>query len=614
MKRKSTISIVLVIALLASMLVCMFTVNAVAGSSGETVYVRTTGSGTPNCYMWKGGGGAGNQNAAWPGIAMTPVETNVYSYTLDNAYEKVIFNGSFGQTDDLDYPGDGMIYDMSTNKWSQYGGSTAAPVISFSKKDGSSFKSDTVNVTVTVGGADSASYSIDGGSAVQFSGSANVTLGAGVAVGGTTTLSVTATNENGTSTQSITLTKKESAVVGGGDGSTSPALDGYYGTNPNGQVGVKKTISVDGDKSDWDSSMLIAQGTANDDPRVYRENSMYEIPIDDYALYAAWDNDNLYLMWEMANVQDIVAPNDNFPLTQGNLWIYNYPVFLYMYTGQGNLTDGTTAAGTLWDTGTTLDTYTDTVVAFSTNGSNGPFIYTADDNGKLDPDNIVNKNTGISLKWGNGKTLSGKLMGIDGAYGKYNNRTPGDILDEGSAWVDFYEKGHKASLDSFYEMSIPLSSLNISSSDIEKNGIGVLKVSTYGMSGMDCLPYDLSMSDNADLPYSKQEPNSHEKEDEDHITVPFARIGKLLSSDPTPTPPPTSEPVPTSSETQPVSKLGDVDGDGQLSVSDATLIQKYKAGFAVSINIEVADVDKDGQITVTDATLIQKVKAGIETL
>ncbi len=614
MKRKSTISIVLVISLLASMLVCMFTVNAVAGSSGETVYVRTTGSGTPNCYMWKGGGGAGNQNAAWPGIAMTPVETNVYSYTLDNAYEKVIFNGSFGQTDDLDYPGDGMIYDMSTNKWSQYGGSTAAPVISFSKKDGSSFKSDTVNVTVTVGGADSASYSIDGGSAVQFSGSANVTLGAGVAVGSTTTLSVTATNENGTSTQSITLTKKESAVVGGGDGSTSPALDGYYGTNPNGQVGVKKTISVDGDKSDWDSSMLIAQGTANDDPRVYRENSMYEIPIDDYALYAAWDNDNLYLMWEMANVQDIVAPNDNFPLTQGNLWIYNYPVFLYMYTGQGNLTDGTTAAGTLWDTGTTLDTYTDTVVAFSTNGSNGPFIYTADDNGKLDPDNIVNKNTGISLKWGNGKTLSGKLMGIDGAYGKYNNRTPGDILDEGSAWVDFYEKGHKASLDSFYEMSIPLSSLNISSSDIEKNGIGVLKVSTYGMSGMDCLPYDLSMSDNADLPYSKQEPNSHEKEDEDHITVPFARIGKLLSSDPTPTPPPTSEPVPTSSETQPVSKLGDVDGDGQLSVSDATLIQKYKAGFAVSINIEVADVDKDGQITVTDATLIQKVKAGIETL
>ncbi len=614
MKSKSTISIVLVISLLASMLVCMFTVNAVAGSSGETVYVRTTGSGTPNCYMWKGGGGAGNENSSWPGIAMTPVETNVYSYTLDDAYEKVIFNGSFGQTDDLDYPGDGMIYDMSTNKWSQYGGSTAAPVISFSKKDGSSFKSDTVNVTVTVGGADSASYSIDGGSAVQFSGSANVTLGAGVAVGSTTTLSVTATNENGTSTQSITLTKKESAVVGGGDGSTSPALDGYYGTNPNGQVGVKKTISVDGDKSDWDSSMLIAQGTANDDPRVYRENSMYEIPIDDYALYAAWDNDNLYLMWEMANVQDMVAPNDDFPLTQGNLWIYNYPVFLYMYTGQGNLTDGTTATGTLWDTGTTLDTYTDTVVAFSTNGSNGPFIYTADDNGKLDPENIVNKNTGISLKWGNGKTLSGKLMGIDGAYGKYNNRTPGDILDESSAWVDFYEKGHKASLDSFYEMSIPLSSLNISSSDIEKNGIGVLKVSTYGMSGMDCLPYDLSMSDNANLPYSKQEPNSHEKEDEDHITVPFARIGKLLSSDPIPTPPPTSESVPTSSETQPVSKLGDVDGDGQLSVSDATLIQKYKAGFAVSINIEVADVDKDGQITVTDATLIQKVKAGIETL
>lgn len=79
------------------------------------------------------------------------------------------------------------------------------------------------------------------------------------------------------------------------------------------------TTSIDGDKSDWDSSMLIAQGTANDDPRVYRPGSMYEIAMDDYALYAAWDNDNLYLMWEMANVQDIVAPNDDFPLSQGNL-------------------------------------------------------------------------------------------------------------------------------------------------------------------------------------------------------------------------------------------------------------------------------------------------------
>ena len=50
-------------------------------------------------------------------------------------------------------------------------------------------------------------------------------------------------------------------------------LASYYSTNSAG-FGKNKTISVDGDLSDWDSSMLIAQGTANDDPRVYRPNSM----------------------------------------------------------------------------------------------------------------------------------------------------------------------------------------------------------------------------------------------------------------------------------------------------------------------------------------------------
>lgn len=53
-------------------------------------------------------------------------------------------------------------------------------------------------------------------------------------------------------------------------------------------------------------------------------------------------------------------------------------------------------------------------------------------------------------------------------------------------------------------------------------------VSTFGTSGMDSLPYDTSMSDNADQPYSKDPSTTHEKEDADNITVPFAYIGKAL--------------------------------------------------------------------------------------
>ncbi|MBQ1839212.1 MAG: hypothetical protein II127_06305, partial [Ruminococcus sp.] len=40
----------------------------------------------------------------------------------------------------------------------------------------------------------------------------------------------------------------------------SGTLTHYYSTNGSG-YGKEKTITVDGDISDWDSSMLIAQGT-----------------------------------------------------------------------------------------------------------------------------------------------------------------------------------------------------------------------------------------------------------------------------------------------------------------------------------------------------------------
>ena len=78
-----------------------------------------------------------------------------------------------------------------------------------------------------------------------------------------------------------------------------------------------------------------------------------------------------------------------------------------------------------------------------------------------------------------------------------------------------------------YEVSISLAKLGITRDDIETKGIGVLKVSTFGTSGMDCLPYDASMTDNADKPYSKDPSTSMEKEDEDHITAKLARIGHL---------------------------------------------------------------------------------------
>lgn len=54
--------------------------------------------------------------------------------------------------------------------------------------------------------------------------------------------------------------------------------------------------------------------------------------------------------------------------------------------------------------------------------------------------------------------------------------------------------------------------------------------------------------------------------------------------------------------------IGDVDGNGAISVSDATLIQKYSADLTefTDSQIKVADVNGDGAINVLDATAVQQ--------
>lgn len=54
--------------------------------------------------------------------------------------------------------------------------------------------------------------------------------------------------------------------------------------------------------------------------------------------------------------------------------------------------------------------------------------------------------------------------------------------------------------------------------------------------------------------------------------------------------------------------FGDVNGDGEITIVDSTILQKYIVGQTTldDETLNVADVNKDGAITVVDATLIQK--------
>lgn len=302
-------------------------------------------------------------------------------------------------------------------------------------------------------------------------------------------------------------------------------LGSHFATNPNGQVGIERTITIDGTPSDWDLSMKIAQNIANNDPRVFAHWSMHEIAIDDYALYAAYDDKNLYLMWEMINMSDVIA-NEDFPKSQGNLWIYNLPIFIFISTEKGKGNGGKMAdGGSIWGSGITLEENVDTIIACSTNGANGPFIYHYDEEIGAFPTETEDKgiNSGIALKWGNG-ILDSEVFGLK-ACGSDNRNIDMDFSDS-SEWIDFYsETQHDKELDMTYEMSIPLEKLGLTKDKIIKDGIGIIKVSTFGTSGMNSLPYDKSMSDNAEKPYSKDSSTSMEKEDEDHITCKLARIG-----------------------------------------------------------------------------------------
>ena len=53
--------------------------------------------------------------------------------------------------------------------------------------------------------------------------------------------------------------------------------------------------------------------------------------------------------------------------------------------------------------------------------------------------------------------------------------------------------------------------------------------------------------------------------------------------------------------------LGDVDGDGEVTIIDATAIQRTLASLPVSsFEQKSADTDGDGEVTILDATAIQR--------
>ncbi len=509
------------------------------------------------------------ENGEWPGQAMSlDSKSGLYYITFDNAYksQNIIFND--GQDGDLEgseqYPeASGLKFQVGDCKllsadlqWVDYGKPDSKPYGFAYVPDKTKFSKDYINVDIDLKNAVKGSYSVDGGTEFEYNKRTTISVGNGKIGNSEIILTLKAQAENGevtvtTLTYYKTFKASESAFYSPTDGSTTKALKGNYATNPDMKLGKYSTsISVDGKVDDWDKCMLIAQGVANDDPRVYMPSAIHERSVDNYALYASWDDSNLYFMWEMANVSGVLGGNDIFSAQKpnGSIWNPGMPMFLLLSVdpqkhaeGKARELDAKTQvwveSDSVWGSGITFDTNVDTFIAFdSANTNGGAAIIPLDDEGFFNytesvnigrPTNdpgVLNRN-GFEIAWDYG-TLSDEIIGING-YG--GSRQIGDTYSETSEWINFFDAGYKKDAGFIYEVKIPLEHLGIDKNYIETNGIGAMLVTTFGTSPMNTLPHDPCCLDNADQPYSFEPSTSHEKEDADKITVPLARIGALLS-------------------------------------------------------------------------------------
>ena len=300
----------------------------------------------------------------------------------------------------------------------------------------------------------------------------------------------------------------------------------YYQTNPSGKLGVaNKTITIDGSATDWSEDMLIAQGAAWDIANNWKgghENCV----LDTYALFAAYDSSNLYVGWQMVNTTDTWAREGDGPLSDGGR-VLDVPLILALSVdpSKPSMSNKNTSGGSIWGKkmGLTFQQHVDHLFYMSGKpGLGEPSMFTG-----VDAQGNTNYTTGcLGFAKGGIEYKMAETNICSHIWGLEGSKSPSDIYSEASNWVDFKTKKHNTKYDSFYEMKIPFKALGIDANYIKNNGIGAMLVATRGESGLDCIPYDDTMVDNATGSYSSDPSTSKEKEDEDVITSPLARIGK----------------------------------------------------------------------------------------
>lgn len=308
----------------------------------------------------------------------------------------------------------------------------------------------------------------------------------------------------------------------------------YYQVNPGGKVGTNKTIAVSGGQkcgalSHWTADELIAQGVARDVCMAIK--GLHERPVvDTYAVYAAYDNSNIYLgVQYVYTVYDQYGegyqPGESKPYNMDGKLMFAFDL------DPKKACDGTLTNGaSVWfdKTYTTFDNGMDCLFLASTKpGVGNPGLFVPNAAGKFDYNDPAScKSHNIVYGYDDGL-----LSSIEHIWGPEKFRYNPELLTGNEGFADLKTQisklGGKDSDHTFYEYRFPLSDLGITEEYIKTYGIGVMVVDVYGSSAHSCTPYDPSMFDNVNDSYSQDSSTSKEKEDLDVITYGFARIGKL---------------------------------------------------------------------------------------
>lgn len=506
---------------------------------GFTIYYdnSATNWNNVNIHYWN------SPKTDWPGTAMTKVKDNVWQYTFSadpSGLDGFLFCDGSGSGDN-NQTADYKQAPVKNHIYKGAGGNKGAvsdegeyrdapnptkPVVKATP--GSTSFSESVTVTLTATPAGSTIYYTDNGQNPTTSSTKYVT---DFTLTATTTIKAFAVGADGTQGDVATFTYTKSSNPGPDPVPGNNLITDYYKVNHIG-YGTERTVNVSGHPasnalSNWSANDMIAQGVARDVCQAFK--GLHERPIvDSYAIYASYDNDNLYLgvqfvymVWDAGGEKQQPEQSKPYNMDGHMFWAFDIDPDK-SFDGYINGT------GPIWNEkqkGAKFNNGVDAVLMCSTKpgvGTPGLFFPTPDGHASYDAAYCK------SLPKGFYGYTDGLLSSIDHIWGLPFGSEP-EALKGNDGFVDL--KGEIAeSAHTFYEFKIPLSTLGVTKDYIKNNGIGVMYIDKYGTSPVGGTPYDPSYFDNAKDEYSYGDNTSKEKEDEDIITYKPARVGKASSA------------------------------------------------------------------------------------